>query len=89
MIDVVKLKALPEFRLAVVFSDGTGGDYDASAMVAEGGHMVAPLRDPAYFGRAFVEVGAPTWPNGFDIAPQWLQQEMRAAGALLAIADAA
>ena len=31
--------------------------------------MVEPLRDPSYFARAFVEAGAPTWPDGFDLDP--------------------
>jgi len=28
--------------------------------------MVEPLKAPDYFTRAFVEMGVPTWPNGFD-----------------------
>jgi hypothetical protein len=44
--------------------------------------MVEPLRDPTYFGRVFLEFGAPTWPNGFDIAPEWLRREMEKAGEL-------
>jgi hypothetical protein len=30
----------------------------------------------------FLDYGAPTWPNGFDIAPEWLRREMEAAGEL-------
>ena len=48
--------------------------------------MVAPLRDPAYFARVFLEFGAPTWPNGFDLCPDWLHMEMEAAGELKASA---
>ena len=44
--------------------------------------MLEPLRDQAYFARVFLEFGAPTWPNGFDIAPEWLRREMAAAGEL-------
>jgi hypothetical protein len=40
------------------------------------------LRDPAYFDRVFLEFGAPTWPNGFDVAPEWLRREMEKAGEL-------
>jgi hypothetical protein len=58
------------------------GEYDFSTIVGEGGPMVEPLRDPAYFGRVFLEYGAPTWPNGFDAAPGWLRQEIAATGAL-------
>jgi hypothetical protein len=48
--------------------------------------MLEPLRDEAYFARAFLESGAPTWPNGFDIAPEWLRREMEAAGELSGVA---
>ena len=44
--------------------------------------MVAPLKDPAFFSRVFVEAGVPTWPNGYDYAPSALYAEMREAGAL-------
>ena len=44
--------------------------------------MVEPLRDPAYFSRVFLEDGAPTWPNGYDMAPRWVQMELEAAGEL-------
>lgn len=32
--------------------------------------------------RAFVELGAPTWPNGFDLDPINLYMELRNAGVL-------
>jgi hypothetical protein len=38
--------------------------------------MLVPLRDENYFARVFLEFGALTWPNGFDIAPEWLRREM-------------
>ena len=41
--------------------------------------MLEPLREEAYFPRVFLEFGVPTWPNGFDIAPEWLRREMQAA----------
>jgi hypothetical protein len=44
--------------------------------------MVEPLKAPGYFARAFVEMGAPTWPNGFDLAPINLYMQLRDAGAL-------
>ena len=69
-------------RLRFRFSDGTAGEHDFASLVAEPGPMVEPLRDPAYFGRVFLEDGAPTWPNGFDMAPRWVQMELEAAGEL-------
>jgi hypothetical protein len=44
--------------------------------------MFEPLRDPTFFARVFLEDGAPTWPNGFDVAPGWLCREIEATGAL-------
>ena len=43
--------------------------------------MLAPLRAPSYFAQVSLHCGAPTWPNGFDIAPEWLHK-MEAAGEL-------
>ena len=44
--------------------------------------MIQPLKDPEYFARVFLDYGAPTWPNGFDMAPDALHEEMRQAGEL-------
>lgn len=48
--------------------------------------MIEPLRAQDFFDRVFLEFGAPTWPNGFDIAPEWLRREMEAAGELSRVA---
>ena len=79
---VTGLDKLAGFRLRVRFNDGSGGVHDFTAMINEPGPMLEPLRDDAYFARVFLEFGAPTWPNGFDIAPEWLRREMEAAGEL-------
>jgi Protein of unknown function (DUF2442) len=76
---VIRLEKLGRFRLRVRFSDGSGGVHDFAAMVQEPGSMLTPLRDEGHFDRVFLECGAPTWPNGFDIAPEWLRREMEAA----------
>jgi hypothetical protein len=83
---VMRLEKLGGFRLRVRFSDGSEGTHDFSAMVKEPGPMLEPLRDEIYFARVFLEFGAPTWPNGFDIAPEWLRREMAAAGELSRVA---
>jgi hypothetical protein len=79
---VTSLEKLGGFRLRVRFNDGSGGIHDFSAMTRESGAMLEPLKDEAFFTRVFLEFGAPTWPNGFDIAPEWLRREMEAAGEL-------
>jgi hypothetical protein len=82
MVDVLRLKALDGHRLWVRFSDGSEGVRDFSDILARGGPMVEPLKAPDYFARAFVEMGAPTWPNGFDLDPINLYIHLRDAGAL-------
>ncbi len=79
---VTSLEKLGGFRLRARFSDGSAGVYDFAKLVNEPGLMLEPLRDEAYFARVFLEFGAPTWPNGFDIAPEWLRRKMEAAGEL-------
>ena len=83
---VIRLGRLGGFRLRVHFADGSEGAHDFSVLVNEPGPMVEPLRDESYFARVFLEFGAPTWPNGFDIAPEWLRREMAAAGELTHVA---
>jgi Protein of unknown function (DUF2442) len=82
MIKVTKLRVLDDFQLELRFSDGNQGVLDCAPIIAEGGPMVEPLRDPAYFARVFLEYGAPTWPNGYDMAPWTLHKELDDAGKL-------
>ncbi|CAN5147231.1 hypothetical protein BH10PSE9_BH10PSE9_24640 [soil metagenome] len=88
MVDVLRVKAREGFKLSVRFSDGSEGVFDMSPAIAEGGEMVVPLRAPDYFARVFVEMGAATWPNGYDLDPINLYMKMRAAGALKQVAPA-
>jgi len=83
---VAHLEKLGGFRLRVTFNDGLAGVRDFTALVNEPGPMLEPLRDDSYFARVFLDFGAPTWPNGFDIAPEWLRREMLSAGELTRIA---
>ncbi len=82
MIKVSKIEWQGGHRLQFRFTDETVGEYDFAGLVNEAGPMVEPLRDIRYFKRVFLEFGAPTWPNGFDIAPEWLHREIAAAGKL-------
>jgi hypothetical protein len=75
---VTGVEWLGGFRLRIAFSEGSAGVRDFSSMVQEPGSMLVPLRDESYFARAFLGFGALTWPDGFDIAPEWLRREMSA-----------
>jgi Protein of unknown function (DUF2442) len=88
MIKVMQVRVLDDRRLWLRFSNGREGVRDFTDILAEGGVMVEPLRDPAMFGRVFLEFGAPSWPNGFDIDPIALYREMETAGLLTQVAAA-
>ena len=82
MVDVVSVKPLGGYKLWLRFSDGSEGIEDFSALLAKGGPMVEPLRDPGLFTRVFVSFGVPTWPNGFDLDAINLHRQMHERGAL-------
>jgi uncharacterized protein DUF2442 len=82
LVNVTSVEPQDGSRLRVRFSNGAIGIRDLSDLLAEGGPMVEPLRDPAFFRRVFVQCGVLTWPNGFDLDAVRLHDEMRAAGLL-------
>ena len=84
LIDVVRVEPRGGYRLALAFSDDSEGERDFADLIAEGGEMVEPLRDIAFFTRVFLDDGVLTWPNGFDLDSIALHQEMKAAGLLRA-----
>ena len=68
--------------LRVTFQDGYSGIHDFAALFDRDGPMVEPLRNLDYFARVFLEHGALTWPNGYDMCPDWLRMEMEKGGAV-------
>jgi hypothetical protein len=88
MIDVIGVKRLGNYRLEIEFSDGSCGVRDFADIVAREGEMVRPLRDAQYFDRVFIEDGALTWPNSYDMDSIALHEDMKEAG-LLHRSDAA
>jgi hypothetical protein len=82
--NVTYIESLGDFRLRVRFDDGREGVHDFTSMVSKNnaGPMLKPLCDESYFARVFIELGAPTWPNSFDICPDYLHQQMTQAGEL-------
>ncbi len=71
MINWLHLKYLGAGLFAVNFSDGMQGTFDLkSDLSSREGVLLQPLQDENYINRAFIEAGAPAWPNGLEIAPQ-------------------
>jgi hypothetical protein len=79
LIKIHEAEPLPGNRLRLVFSDSARGVHDLAWLFAKSGPMIEPLRDPAMFERVFLEHGAPTWPNGFDLSPWGLRRRMEEA----------
>jgi len=89
IIKVRTVRAVSAYRLMVEFSDDTVGERDFSFITDESGPMIEPLKDPEYFRRVFVENGIMTWPNGYDWDPIALHGDMKEAGELRPVGDAA
>ncbi|WP_084386502.1 DUF2442 domain-containing protein [Castellaniella caeni] len=76
---VEAVQALPGFRLWVRFLDGTEGIVSLAAKVhSPGAGVFSVLADPAVFARAHVVLGAVTWFDDLDLAPDALYDEIRA-----------
>jgi hypothetical protein len=71
---VTAVKALPKHRLALTFADGAEGVFDCSGELW--GEDFEPLKDPKFFARVYLDHGAPTWPNGADLDPGVLRQDI-------------
>lgn len=88
MIKLVAIAPRGSDRLELSFSDGSHGVWSAAELLTHDTVLTRPLVDPAYFARVFIEAGALAWPNGLELAPWSLQDELRTAG-LLKRAEAA
>jgi len=71
---VTKLKVLPGHRLKVAFADGLSGVVDLSKDRFDG--VLAPLADEVFFAQARIRDGVVTWPNGAEIAPDAMYDEV-------------
>lgn len=81
-VDVVALKPLPGFKLWLRFSNGREGVRDFADILAQGGEMVEPLKDEAFFSRVALHHTVPAWPNGYEIDATNLHLELHQAGLL-------
>lgn len=71
------VSVLPDYRLAVTFHDGQSGIVDcANILYSTTPGIYAQLADPAFFAQVKLELGALTWPNGADLDPGWLHDEL-------------
>ena len=80
---IAAVTALPNYRLALKFNDGTRGTADLSALVQRpDAGVFASLRDHARFEQVGLVYGAVTWPNGADLDPCWLHEDIAKNGVI-------
>lgn len=82
MIKLIAIEPKRGYEILLRFSDGASGTFDFTPFVEAGTEMTKPLRDPAFFRRCFIELGALAWPNGFDMSAESLHQRLRDDGKL-------
>jgi hypothetical protein len=64
---------LSDYRLAITFMDGNSGVADCSSVVSStNSGIYAPLADSKFFERVEIDLGVLAWPNGADLDPAWL-----------------
>lgn len=76
LLDVIEARYVREFTVWVKFEDGTEGEIDLSGELY--GPVFEPLQDVSYFKQVRVdpELGTIVWPNGADLAPEFLYDKI-------------
>ncbi|MEA2339204.1 MAG: hypothetical protein QOE82_3211 [Thermoanaerobaculia bacterium] len=77
MQDVVEARYVSGHTLWLRFEDGTEGEVDLASELH--GPIFEPLHDQAYFASVRVnpDTGTIEWPNGADVAPEFLYEIVR------------
>lgn len=71
------VSVLPAYCLSVICNDGTVGVVDMSRLIAgEQAGIFEALQDEKLFKQVRIELGALTWPNGADLDPEWIHEEL-------------
>ncbi len=81
LVYVVEARYLGGYVLWLRFSDGAEGEIDLEGELW--GEVFEPLKDPAYFAQVRLdpELDTVAWPNGADLAPEFLRAGIRPSAA--------
>ena len=72
---IVRVSPLPEYCLRVEFDDGVSGIINLSGELT--GPLFAALREEGLFAQVSIDnFGAVSWPNGLDLAPDAMYDEI-------------
>lgn len=72
---ITKVQPTANFKLVYTFDNGEVKAFDLAPYLRKGGPVVTPVKKFAFFKKVFLESGAPTWPNGYDICPDLIYME--------------
>jgi len=74
--NVVEARHVRDFTIWLKFEDGTQGEVDLASELW--GPVFEPLKSPEYFRNfEIAEYGTIAWPNGADVAPEFLYERAR------------
>jgi hypothetical protein len=68
--DAVTVRPLSDYKIYVELENGTKGIFDVRPFLEHG--IFRELKDINYFNQVGIALGAVTWPNEQDIAPETL-----------------
>ncbi len=76
-IDIIEVKVINDYNLALKFEDGKTGQVDISLLIPFQG-IFEPLKDKQYFNSVYVnpEIGTICWKNGADLSPAFLYEKI-------------
>jgi hypothetical protein len=74
MNDVTKIEHRTGYTFWIQFDDECSGEINLSPFLQ--GEVFEPLKDIVYFKKAFIDGGTISWPNGADIAPETLYEQL-------------
>jgi uncharacterized protein DUF2442 len=79
ILHVTDLRYVRDHILWIRFNDGLEGEVDLKDELH--GEVFEPLRDPTVFACASLnqDFGVVEWPNGADLAPEFLHERVRVA----------
>ena len=75
--DVLEARHVRDYVVWLRFRDGTAGEIDLRPVLR--GPVFEPLKDLEVFREFFIhpEFETLTWPNGADVSPEYLHQNIR------------
>lgn len=73
MLHIKSAKYVADYKIWVAFDDGTSGEVDLDGVL--NGPVFEPLKEIAVFRKVSVdpELETVVWPNGADLAPEFLK----------------